>query len=224
LTNKTVARLESSLLGHKNIELMIKDGDHLQQYSYLQGDIEQDLTAKFVEVSSPALSDIKKITVLMSQFMQNMVENTDRINAIFAHLEHTSQELDKAITANQKHFTNISQNIADIVDKLADKDIGIKPLLSKTNLLLQEASNLQVGVTIKKLNHILTLLADSHLYQNIQQTFLEINNLLIDLQKHPSRYVHFSIFGNKTSPHNSPKKLSNLGNPIISLPIQEQQQ
>ncbi len=214
VTNNTIARLESSLLGNKNIELLIQEGEPLKQHSFVQGEIEQDLTAQFLENSSPAFNDIRTITLLMSKFMQNMVENTDRINAIFAHLEHTSQQLDKAMTANQQHFSNISKNIAHIVETLADKEVGIEPMLTKTNLLLQEANNLQVNETITKLNDILTQLSEGPLYHHIDQTVLELNNLLSDLQNHPSRYVHFSIFGNKSIANNN--KCSKLPPPALN--------
>lgn len=204
VTDNTIARLESSLLlGNKNIELLIQEGEPLKQHSFVPGEIKQDLTTQFVENSSPALNDIKTITLLMSKFMQNMVENTDRINRIFAHLEHTSQQLDKAITSNQQHFSNISKNIAHIVDTLVDKEVGIEPMLTKTNLLLQEANNLQVNATITKLNDILTQLAEGPLYHHIDQTVLELNNLLSDLQSHPGKYVHFSIFGSNSIANNS---------------------
>lgn len=222
VTHNTVARLESSLLGGKNIELLIAEGELLKQHSFLQGEIEQDLTAQFVANSSPALNEIKNITLLMSKFMQNMVENTDRINAIFAHFEHTSQQLDNAMTANQQHFTNISKNIARIVHTMADKEVGIEPLLIKTNQLMQEANNLQVHETITKLNDILTQLADGPLYHHLDQTVVELHNLLIDLQNHPSRYVHFSIFGNKSIAHsNVSKRLRNSAEPVHTPGMQQ---
>jgi phospholipid/cholesterol/gamma-HCH transport system substrate-binding protein len=220
LTNHTVARLESSLLGSKNIELLVKSGEELQPYSSLQGEIEQDFTSQFVEKSFPALNDIKTITLLMSQFMQNMVENTDRINTIFGHLEHTSKQLDTVMTANNKNFTNISENVANILHTLASKDTGIEPLLIKTNQLLYEAQNLQVHHTITKLNDILTQLADGPLYQNIDQTFTELNKLLIDFQSQPSRYVQFSIFGNKSIANPSKKKRHKPVSIVVSRPTE----
>ncbi|MBF1441189.1 MAG: MCE family protein, partial [Prevotella nanceiensis] len=38
---------------------------------------------------------------------------------------------------------------------------------------------------------------DQSLYNNLNATMQNADSLMIDLRKHPKRYVHFSIFGRK---------------------------
>ena len=46
-------------------------------------------------------------------------------------------------------------------------------------------------------NTVGLLLNDPSLYNNLNQTAINAANLLNDLQNHPKRYVHFSVFGKK---------------------------
>jgi phospholipid/cholesterol/gamma-HCH transport system substrate-binding protein len=211
LTNKTVARLESSnLLGHKTIELIIKEGELLKNHGTLLSEMEQDFTTKFAESTLPALDDARTLTLLLNKFMQNLVENTGRINAIFTNLEKTSEELRQTITINQQDLTSISHNIATVSSSIADEEAGIKPILAKTNQLLQEAGTLQVREVIMRLNNILTKLENGPLYKNIDQTIVDLDKLIVDLRTHPNRYVHFSIFGESSifNKHRSKKPTS----------------
>ena len=41
------------------------------------------------------------------------------------------------------------------------------------------------------------LMRDPGLYNNLNATMMDVDSLLIDLRKHPKRYVHFSLFGKK---------------------------
>lgn len=207
LTKNTVARLESSgLLGQKTIALLVKEGELLKNQDTLLSEMEQDFTTKFAESTLPALDDARTLALLINKFMHNLVENTGRINAIFTNLERTSDQLRQTITINQQDLTSISHNIATVSSSLSDEESGIKPLLTKTNQLLQEAGNLQVREVIIKLNNILTKLENGPLYRNIDQTIIDLDKLLVDLKAHPSRYMHFSIFG---------------GNSIFSKPVKK---
>jgi len=42
------------------------------------------------------------------------------------------------------------------------------------------------------------LLKDEKLYTELVETNNELQNLVNDLQLHPERYIHFSVFGAKT--------------------------
>ncbi len=211
LTNNTVARLESSsLLGRKAIELVIKEGELLQNHGTLLSEMEQDFTTKLVESTLPALDDARTLTLLINKFMQNLVENTGRINAIFTNLEKTSEQLRQTITINQQDLATISHNIAVVSSSLSDEEAGIKPILAKTNQLLQEAETLQVREVIIKLNNILTKLENGPLYKHIDQTITDLDKLIVDLKTHPSRYLHFSIFGANSIFNKHKKKTSEL--------------
>jgi phospholipid/cholesterol/gamma-HCH transport system substrate-binding protein len=211
LTNNTVARLEgSSLLGHKTIALIIKGGEPLENKGTLLSEMEQDLTTKFAESTLPALDDARTLALLTNKFMQNLIENTSRINTIFSNLEKTSDQLRKTITMNQQDLTSISRDIAAVASSLSNEETGVKPLLFKANQLLHEAEKLEIRETIVKLNNILTKLESGPLYKHINQTIVDLDKLIVDLRTYPSRYVNFSIFGRNSTLGKRYKKTNEL--------------
>jgi phospholipid/cholesterol/gamma-HCH transport system substrate-binding protein len=38
---------------------------------------------------------------------------------------------------------------------------------------------------------------DDKMYNNLNSASSNLNNLFLDIKAHPSRYVHFSVFGKK---------------------------
>ncbi|MHB9147238.1 MAG: MlaD family protein [Candidatus Amoebophilus sp.] len=196
LTNTTVGKLVSSnLLGDKIIELHIKEGELLQCYDIIISETEQDFQTMFAESTVPALNDARALTALTNKFMQNLVENTDRINSIFTNLEKTSQELRQAVNSNKHDLKKISRNVAEISSSLSDPDIGIRPLLVRLKKLSHDIEGIHINELTLKINNILSKLEDGILYGHIDQTIVDLDRLLIDFRNHPSRYVQFSIFG-----------------------------
>lgn len=196
LTDATVAKLVSdNLLGDKVIELSIKDGNPLQNRDTILGQAEQDFKKVFTEQTLPMLQDTKAIAVLTNQFMANLVENTERINATFANLEVITQKLRQAVTTNQTVLNTIGKNIAEASSMLSDREIGLEPLLTRLNQLANEVEAMKIKDMAVKLDNILGKLADGTLHDKLNHILIELDKLLVDLRTNPSRYVHFSIFG-----------------------------
>jgi phospholipid/cholesterol/gamma-HCH transport system substrate-binding protein len=183
----------------------MKDGNLLQCHDTILSETEQDFQTMFAESTLPALNDARALTALTNKFMQNLVENTDRINSIFTNLEKTSQTLRQAINTNKNDLSKISRNIAEISSSLSDPDIGIRPLLARLGKLSHEIEVININDLTLKINNILSKLEDGTLYGHIDQTIVNLDRLLIDFKNHPSRYVHFSIFGTN-SIFNKPKR------------------
>ena len=88
-------------------------------------------------------------------------------------------------------------------------------VLDNTNTITQNLAAVDVAGTMTKVNETLTevqtfttklnsnegslglLMNDPELYNNLTSTMGNTDSLLIDLRKHPKRYVHFSLFGRK---------------------------
>jgi phospholipid/cholesterol/gamma-HCH transport system substrate-binding protein len=199
LTNTTIARLHSSgLLDGKAIDLLIREGHELQAKDTLLSEIIPSLAARFTQEALPTLKDAKAISLLTTRFMQNLVENTDRINTIFHNLEQTSQQLHYMVKNNQADLRIISQNVAHISSALSDEETGIKPLLSSLSMLVQEVESFEIGPMSERINTILAKMESSTL-NRVDRTLVDLNRLLIDIRRNPKRYVHFSIFGSNSS-------------------------
>ena len=130
--------------------------------------------------------------------LRNALHNVDQITA---NLSVTSNEL-HSLTANLK------TQMPGVIEK-ADN------VLANTNTLTKNLSDLDIAMTMAKVNNTLQnveqmtaklnsnegtiglLMRDQELYRNAASTMGHVDSLMIDLKQHPKRYVHFSIFGRK---------------------------
>jgi len=111
----------------------------------------------------------------------------------------------------QNSLSSIEKTTADLavsssaLKKMMQKDMP--EIIEDVNALTGDTFN-NVDLTIKDLNHITgqiknsegtlgLLVNDKSLYLNLANTASSADKLLIDLQKSPKRYVHFSLFGSK---------------------------
>jgi phospholipid/cholesterol/gamma-HCH transport system substrate-binding protein len=224
LTDATRTRLISpSLLSSKAIELLIGEGDPLKNYDTVPGQTGQGLEDIFLEEGLPVLKDARNISSLVSQFVTNLIENTDKINSIFTNLEDTTQQLKQTIYRNRQEFDTLSWNMSEVSRALADSKDGVRPLLTKLNQLMAEMEGKKAKELSEKLYNILGsierildktaqgesslshLLYDDHFYDNLNRTIGNLDKLVIDLKTHPWRYVNFSLFG-KRQCHTEAKK------------------
>lgn len=213
LTDTSVARLENTnLLGNKAIELIIKEGNLLKQHDTLLTETEQDLSTRFAESTLPALDDAKSITLLTNKFIQNLVENTDRINSIFNNLEQTTYQLRKTVNLNERNLSIISRNLVEVSKSLSDPATGIGPFLSQLKNITDEIEDMKLKQLAMKLNGILSTIEEQYLYGRFEQTLANLDKLLIDLRTNPNRYVHFSIFGANSIFSSNKKKLMSTTN------------
>jgi phospholipid/cholesterol/gamma-HCH transport system substrate-binding protein len=95
---------------------------------------------------------------------------------------------------------------------MMDKANGV---LTNTETLTKQLSEIDVASTMSKVDATLAnvqqmtstlnsnegtlglLMHDPGLYNNLNATMHDADQLMIDLKAHPKRYVHFSVFGKK---------------------------
>lgn len=102
--------------------------------------------------------------------------------------------LSKDIPHMMKTFDQAGQNVAQLTSNLAELDM--QQTLSQINQTIEDVQGL-INWLQDPNGNLGLLLKDTAVYQNLNNTINSANKLLIDLQAHPKRYVHFSIFGKK---------------------------
>lgn len=107
----------------------------------------------------------------------------DNMNSITGNLKQNNQQI-----------TTILRNFSSISDSLAQ--VQFAGTLSAANSVLHEADSV-----MKKINNgegsLGMLVNNRDLYVHLDSTAKALNILIDDLNKHPKRYVHFSVFGKK---------------------------
>lgn len=133
---------------------------------------------------------ISKFSMTATKINLLIDNETERLGRIFANVE--------GITANLKasnaKITAIIDNVAGLTDSLVKSDFKLvikeaKNTLSHVSAVLKDIKD--GNGTIGKLIH------DDSLYTELIITNKRLQNLVDDLQAHPERYIHFSVFGKK---------------------------
>lgn len=120
------------------------------------------------------------------------------VEGLTANLNATSQQLNRMMSQEMPALTGklnrIGDNMVTITDNL--KSIDYAAAMSKVDDTLANVKRLTDQLNSKD-NTIGLLLNDPALYNNLSATTANAASLLQDLQAHPKRYVHFSLFGKK---------------------------
>ena len=105
-------------------------------------------------------------------------------------VEQISLNLKNSNEAMKKIVGNVEVLTDDLVSADFKSVIGdAQKTLQTVNSILESANNGE-GTLGKLVN-------DDGLYEELVRTNIELQNLVNDLQLHPERYIHFSVFGGK---------------------------
>ena len=119
---------------------------------------------------------------------------TSNLKATSTELRTLSASLNRDMPAMMQKTNGILDNTQQLTGNLAAVDVAaLTASVNQTLANVQEMTD--------KLNSnegtLGLLMRDPSLYNNLNATVVSANSLLMDLQDHPKRYVHFSIFGSK---------------------------
>lgn len=133
--------------------------------------------------------------LLADQALANTLHNTEQITA---DLQTTTKSLNALL---QHELPSIAGNLNTVTANFAAisttlKDIDYVNTIAKVNATLDGVR--QFTESLQNPNGTIGLLLnDDALYRNLTRTTGNAASLLEDLQAHPQRYVHFSIWGRK---------------------------
>lgn len=123
------------------------------------------------------------------------LENTEKLTA---NLNVTTRQLNQLMQNDLPLLTNRMVTIADNFTVISEnlKGIDYAGTIQKIDSTLYNVQTLTSKLNSKD-NTIGLLFNDPTLYNNLSATSANAATLLEDLQAHPKRYVHFSLFGKK---------------------------
>jgi phospholipid/cholesterol/gamma-HCH transport system substrate-binding protein len=163
----------------------------------LMAQLSGNLVPKIESISTQADSLIRSVRVLVEN--KNLNKSIESIQQTTANLAVSSSQLKKmmnndlprilgdvsVITSDFKQVSGTLKKI-DYVGTFA----SINHTISNLSLITDKINNSEGTLGM--------LVNNKDLYINLSNTAASSDKLLIDLQKNPKRYVHFSLFGSKT--------------------------
>lgn len=138
--------------------------------------------------------------LLASPALKATLENTEKLTA---DLTVTTRQLNKLMQNDLPQITGRMVTIADNFTTISEnlKGIDYAETFRKIDATLKNVQALSNKLNSKD-NTVGLLLNDPTLYNNLSATSANAASLLEDLQAHPKRYVHFSLFGRKDKAEN----------------------
>lgn len=201
---------DDGLMGGKAIQL-VYEPITLSQTIYQPGDtietrVSKGLMAQLSGDLMPKIENISTQADSLIRSIQILVKNKDLTKSL-ASIQQTSADLAVSSSELKKLMNNDIPRILGDVNILTTDFKQISGNLKKIDYAATFAS---INHTIANLNLITDkmnssegtigmLLNNKDLYINLSNTAANSDKLLIDLQKNPKRYVHFSLFGSKTN-------------------------
>ena len=188
----------------------------------LQGVTKLGLTASLGEKLEPLQSKIEKLmlnadnlisglnNVLDKKGQENLKTSLSELSKSIIEFHKASSSLNTILDDNKvqikgvvSNFNKVSNDFSKISDSLNKADLGkTAKILQKTLADVDDImANIQAGKgTMGK------MLNDEVLYNNLGKTTKELELLLQDVRRYPTRYINVSLFGKKNKPYVTPIK------------------
>ena len=201
----STGELVTEMLGtvKMNLKLNLQSKEYCQPGDTLPGIVNNGLMGVAegimpkVEQLMPKMDSILNSLnqLLANPALRGTLENTERLTA---NLDVTTRQLNKLMQNDLPQITGrmitIANNFSTISESL--KGIDYAETFQKIDSTLQNVQLLTSKLNSKD-NTVGLLFNDPTLYNNLSATTANAASLLEDLQAHPKRYVHFSLFGRK---------------------------
>lgn len=134
-----------------------------------------------------SLENVKKAVISLSHTAERLEQDADKISVILNNLTKITSTLEKTLPKITSDLSQLSDSLANAPIKNTIKDLN--KTLAETKIML---ANINEGKgTLGK------LAKNDSVYNNLNKTLANLEQLLGDLKAHPKRYVHFSLFGKR---------------------------
>lgn len=201
----TTAELQSDLLGAVKLNLLLANNprERMNVGDTIIGSVNAGALGKAAAMIPTLEKMLPKLDSIMASLNTLLADpaipaTLHNIENLTASLNNNSRQLERMMRDDIPQLTGklneIGDNFAAISGNL--KQIDYAATMSKVDETLANVQQITAKLE-RNDNTVGLLLNDPSLYNNLNQTAANAANLLQDLQNHPKRYVHFSVFGKK---------------------------
>ena len=225
IPTNTIARLESTdLLGSKAVVFDLGNSiKYAVDGDTLNANVQANLLEKVEPVQKKAQVIIAKLdslltsvnTILNPEFQKNVNRSFASIAKTLEYLESTSKTVDGTVSIQAQRIDVILANAESISNNLKNNNGRISSMMTNLDSFSDQLAKTQIQTTIDNANKavmelqatvnkinsgtgsIALLLNDSKLYDNLNNSAKNLDNLMLDVKANPKRYVSFSVFGGR---------------------------
>ncbi|MBQ2165826.1 MAG: MCE family protein [Bacteroidaceae bacterium] len=208
LPKGTTATLSKDMLGAPKVKIMLgkRENGLLAEGDTIPGTPMSDLMSSVSSVMPTVDSLMLKLDTILTSIqvltsdpaLKNSLHNLEYLsNDLKTTTHHLNSLLGKDVPFLMKKVNTIGSNLEQTTAKLTNVDFnGVNGLLQNANATVGE-----LQLFTNRLNNpnssIGKFMNDPSFFNHLDTTLVTATRLLEDLQSHPKRYVHFSVFGKK---------------------------
>lgn len=221
----TIARIASTdLLGGKAIVFDLGDSPtYAISGDTLQANIQKNILEQVEPVQKKAEALVAVLDSILTsvnntinpQFQKDVNRSIASIANTLGTLENTAKQVDGIVGTQKSKLSGILTNMEAISTNFKNNNERITNIFDNLENISDQAAKANFAQTMENANKAVTdfqsivygiqqgngsmgkLLNDDSLYNNLENASKSLDDLIIDMKQHPSRYVHFSIFGRK---------------------------
>lgn len=218
-SKKSIVRIYSpNPISSSNLAIIPSyEGEIAKSGDALIGEMEESLFTSIGERLDPLQTKIESVIVkadtlfsginhiLNQQTVDDLNGSVSNIAAIVKDLRQTIKTVNHLIVDNQENLKttitntkNITTNLSKLTDSL--NTVNINNIVTKAENAVDNFNQLSKRISTSD-GTIGKLINDKKLYDNLEASTKEMEELIRDLKLNPKRYVHFSIFGKKPKPY-----------------------
>lgn len=191
---------------------MAKDGDTLA------GSYKESMMNNISSQVGPVKDQVQEVLKRVDSLMVNAnaitdAQNQAQIRALLASLNRTVTSFESTSQQTNRLLANNDPRIQQMLDNANLATISARTAIDKYGRVaeqvdVQKLNNTidKLSLTSDKLNNVISgiqngegslgkLAKDEQLYQNLNETSANLNELVKDMKANPKRYVNFSVFG-----------------------------
>lgn len=221
----TVAEIYSpGMLGGKQVALIVdfSDGNLANSGDFLNSGVKIGLLDGLSGKADPIMVKLDSVLYNVNQLVVGLNNTLDdslktSLQNSLAELNHTLKNttqittgFNRIVADNEQKigtivsdFSETSGNLKQMSEELAQADL--KATLDKFEETADNLSNMMAKIESGEGN-LGKLINDDELYNNLEGTSKELNQLIEDIKLNPKRYLNISVFGKKSTPYEEPKK------------------
>jgi phospholipid/cholesterol/gamma-HCH transport system substrate-binding protein len=207
LGDSAVAKLDANFLGE--VSIVVEVGDILrpiEPYDTLFSRVDPGLTEMLVSSAQPITDNLPVTIANLNALLEDLQGSGEGLKKALDSFTKTSNTLNYTLNENREGIKTALVEYRDLAKKLNSSMDGLKPLISKFNVLADSLNNLELANTVKKLNTMLEetsatvtafrnkestlgkLMYEDSLYNNLNSTMLALDSLLIHMNENPKHF------------------------------------
>lgn len=196
---------------------MAKDGDTLKGAFTLS--MMNNISSQVGPVKDQLQVVLKRVDSLMvNANAMTDAQNQQAIRALLSSLNRTVTSFESTSQQTNALLANNDPRIQKMLDNANLATVSARTTIDKYGRVadevdVQKLNNTidKLSLTADKLNGVISgiqngegslgkLAKDEQLYQNLNESSANLNNLILDLKANPKRYLNFSVFGKNSTP------------------------